>query len=67
MMIIDKEPKDSLYSDELAVPNENWSQFKRSDEVKAVDSSPRKSTHCDIDTEMVDEEEDSSCWNESQI
>ena len=65
-MIIDKEPKDSLYTDELAVPNENWSQFKRSNEVEAVDSSPRNNAHCDIDTEMIDEEEDSACWNESQ-
>ena len=29
-MIVDKEVKESLFTDENTIPNENWSQYKKS-------------------------------------
>ena len=57
--------KDSLFTEENNIPNENWSQFKRSNEAEGFESSVLNNAHCDI--EMVDEtENESECWNGGQ-
>ena len=55
--------RESLYSDAV-VPNENWSQVKKSNEAETPQS-PQDGQFV-IDTEMVDEEDDSACWNGMQ-
>ena len=63
-MIIDREVKDSLYTEEnTIIPNENWSQFKKSIEAEGPNTNHLDAATYDI--EMVDEEDESECWTQS--